>query len=91
MTVLPVTRFCPSTATTPCIKALTSPVVAAQECTGNYQHVEQHVLNASGVSLDAVVIDVAGNGKSDMLVKGIVYSAWLSDGAPRASGRSILS
>ena len=70
--------FCLAAATEPCIAALTSPITAPQQCTGGYQHVEQHALNRSNgagpVTLEALMIDVAGNGHRDMKVRGVIYS-----------------
>ena len=68
-----VVAFCPSTSTEACVKALTSPASAPAQCTANFQHVEQHVLNRSA-TLNGLKLDVQGNGVGTMLVKGLIYS-----------------
>lgn len=68
-----VAGFCPSASTETCVKALTSPLSAPIQCTANYQHAEQYVLNHSAI-LNGLQLDVQGNGVGEMLVKGLVYS-----------------
>jgi hypothetical protein len=64
--------FCPAVNPTPCTEALKGNV-GPEDCSGDHQHVEQHTLNRTS-NIDAVYVDVAGNGKGDMQVRGLIYS-----------------
>lgn len=64
--------FCPAANPTPCIEALQGNF-GPEDCSGDHQHVEQYALNRTS-SIDALYVDVAGNGKGDVQVRGLIYS-----------------
>ena len=70
--------FCPAADFTPCADALKG-TLGPEDCSGDHQHVEQYVLNQSS-TVDAVYVDVAGNGEQSIKVKGLIYSD--SNGQP---------
>lgn len=64
--------FCPAVDPMPCTEALKGNL-GPEDCSGDHQHVEQHILNRTS-SIDALHIDVSGNGKGDVQVRGLIYS-----------------
>ena len=67
------TAFCKVGSEGPCEQELKG-VAVVGKCSADVEHVEQHMLPPHAVSVDALHVDVEGNGHTDVTVVGVIYS-----------------
>ena len=68
------TAFCTVGDVGPCLQELKGAEAVASKCSADFEHVEQHILPPHSVSVEALHVDVQGNGHTDVAVVGVIYS-----------------